>query len=489
MWQTESGREQELQMAKCVQCGRQMPPLSLGRKVCQWCRQYEAAQRGEDQEYQPVIRQPWARQRSHDPLVMYVILGINLAVFIGMALAGVSPMSPSGEQLVHWGANFGPYTFSGQYWRLLTYMFVHVGIIHIAFNMWCLWDLGTLAESLYGRFSFVSIYLVTGVAAGVASLWWHPRSPSAGASGAIFGVAGALIASFKLGEFSLPRAAIQGVTRSLVIFAVYNLIFGAAFAGIDNAAHVGGFVTGLALGAAIAKLAPFSPVRRFSVIVLVALVVLGAGALLFRSQSYMAHAVRAEQLEQSGNHTEAISQLIQALAAKPDDAHARYMLGLTYARNGQFADAEREFKNLAQRQPQSSLAHYELGLVYLNMDRPADAEREFNQVLASDDRSAEAHVGLGLALAQQNRDAAAVNEYKTALAADPDISHGYYHLGQSYMRLKQYDDAIVALKTAAEKDVNDGDTQIALSRAYAAKGMNQEAADAMAKAQSLQNNR
>ena len=82
--------------------------------------------------------------------------------------------------------------------------------MHIAFNMWCLWDLGALCESLYGRWTFAAIYLITGVAGGLASVGWNPGVLSVGASGAIFGLAGALIASFYLGEFSLAEHRDQG---------------------------------------------------------------------------------------------------------------------------------------------------------------------------------------------------------------------------------------------------------------------------------------
>lgn len=105
---------------------------------------------------------------------------------------------------------------------------------------------------------------------------WHPYVPSVGASGAIFGLAGALIAAFKLGEFSVPRAALSGTLRSLGAFVFYNLIFG-FLPGIDMSAHIGGLVTGLIVGAIIALLAPMreqAPRRA-----LIFLAVLGALAL------------------------------------------------------------------------------------------------------------------------------------------------------------------------------------------------------------------
>ncbi len=244
-------------MANCVKCGRQLPPLSFGRKICQWCVQHEAAQRGEvvDQP-ERVMPAPWVRRRSEPTISLtQIIFGANVAVFVAMILANGS-LEFSSQVAVHFGANLGPYTISGEWWRLVTYMFLHGGLLHIFFNMWCLWDLGSLCESLYGRWTYAAVYLTTGVAGGLASVSWNPRVLSVGASGAIFGLAGALIASFYLGEFSLPKIAIRGTLRSLVVFAVFNLFFGSVFGGIDNACHIGGLVSGLALGAAIAKIAP-----------------------------------------------------------------------------------------------------------------------------------------------------------------------------------------------------------------------------------------
>src|SRR5580700_10335616 len=136
-------------MANCVQCGRQLPGFSFGkgRKLCPWCVQHEAAQRGEGSEIQHVESVPWKQpQRSSSMLVTQAIFGINVAVFLAMTFSGVSPLEPTSAELVRWGANFGPYTIGGQWWRLLSNVFVHIGILHIALNMWCLWGLGQLAE-------------------------------------------------------------------------------------------------------------------------------------------------------------------------------------------------------------------------------------------------------------------------------------------------------------------------------------------------------
>src|ERR1700688_4183156 len=271
-------------MANCVQCGRQLPGFSFGKKLCRWCVQHEAAQRGKDSPYQRVESAPWARRQSSSMAVTQAIFGINVAVFVVMLLSGVSMLSnPSGQDLVRWGANFGPLTVGGEWWRLLTCVFIHGGLLHIAFNMWCLWDLGRLAESVYGHWTFAAVYLITGLAASLASLFWNPVVLSVGASGAIFGIAGALVASFYLGEFSLPRAAITGTLRSVVMFVGYNLFFGAIIANTDNAAHIGGLLLGLLLGALIARVAPQSDdVGRRVGVLFVGLLWVFAGAVWLR---------------------------------------------------------------------------------------------------------------------------------------------------------------------------------------------------------------
>src|SRR5580704_1671099 len=269
-------------MANCIRCGRQLPGFTFGKKICQWCVQHEAAQRGElaDDAPQTVMPTPWVRRSESTIGLTQVIFGINAAVFLGMALSSSTVMDFPVRELVAWGANVGAITFSGEWWRLLTNVFVHGGLLHIAFNMWCLWNLGALCESLYGRWTYATIYLICGVGASLASAAWHPYVPSVGASGAIFGLAGALIAAFKLGEFSVPRSALSGTLRSLGAFVVYNLIFGFALPGIDNTAHIGGLITGLIVGALIALMAlrqDHAP-RRAAIFLAVILALVGCAA-------------------------------------------------------------------------------------------------------------------------------------------------------------------------------------------------------------------
>jgi rhomboid protease GluP len=313
-------------MANCIRCGRQLPGLSFGKKICQWCVQHEAAQRGELPDDAPppsVMRAPWAQSSDSSISLTHIIFGINLAVFLGMALSSSTVMDFPLRELVLWGANVGALTFSGEWWRLLTNVFVHGGLLHIAFNMWCLWNLGQLCESLYGRWTYAVIYLICGLGASLASGAWHPYTPSVGASGAIFGLAGALIAAFKLGEFSVPRSALSGTLRSLGAFVIYNLIFGFALPGIDNTAHIGGLITGLIVGALIALMAPRKEQASRRATIFLAVILALAGIAIQVTHHYgLPLRLGRVNFERSANLPESIPAQRAARASKRSAAEA-----------------------------------------------------------------------------------------------------------------------------------------------------------------------
>jgi rhomboid protease GluP len=188
----------------------------------------------------------------------YVLVGINCAVFVWMVLHGVSPSEPTIEQLKHFGAANAWLILHGQWYRLLTATFVHVGLIHIATNMWCLWNLGLLGEPLLGPWGMIAVYMLTGVAGNLLSLLVNVLmrdfiSVGAGASGAVFGIAGILIVLLSNKKLPIPAFELHRLRRSVIQFAALNLIIGLGTVilpviRIDNSAHVGGFLSGLALG-------------------------------------------------------------------------------------------------------------------------------------------------------------------------------------------------------------------------------------------------
>ncbi len=196
----------------------------------------------------------------------YTLITANVAVFLWMVHSGVSWTNPEPDQLVHFGANSTRLVLEGQWYRMFTAIFVHIGILHIATNMWCLWNLGLLGEPLLGPFGLCAVYVLTGVAGNLLSnavnltLAMATQNgailniPGAGASGAVFGIAGILIVLLSNRKLPIPWPELKRLRTSVVRFAVINLVIGGSTLllnspiRIDNSAHIGGFLSGLALG-------------------------------------------------------------------------------------------------------------------------------------------------------------------------------------------------------------------------------------------------
>jgi rhomboid protease GluP len=185
-----------------------------------------------------------------------VLVAANLALYAlawymtqlsASAQLGAAGMGDiSGQVLFRLGAK-SPYIFAGQWWRLVTAIFLHAGLLHIGFNLWCVLDLGPEVESLFSTTKFIVLYLATGVAGFLLSLWWSPMGMSVGASGAILGLIGILIgASFHHGHLG------KEYRGRLWRWVIYIFIFGLFFR-VDNAAHLGGLVSGALLGYLVAE--------------------------------------------------------------------------------------------------------------------------------------------------------------------------------------------------------------------------------------------
>lgn len=173
-----------------------------------------------------------------------IILATTIAYYLWVLLISGSTMNivsgASGQDLLTWGANNGTYVLDlGQHWRLLTHVLLHGGLMHLGFNMWALWSLGRHTELIYGSRRMVYIYIFAGIAGGIASTVFRPFPvTSVGASGAILGLMGALVC-FAVGM----RGAVDW--RSFMGPVMINLFYGFLIRGIDNYAHIGGFIGGV----------------------------------------------------------------------------------------------------------------------------------------------------------------------------------------------------------------------------------------------------
>ena len=172
-------------------------------------------------------------------------------VFAGEMVLSRSLWHMPSDLLIRLGGNFAPAVQSGQPWRLMTAMFLHGGILHIVLNMVALWQAGQIVERMFGRVPYLLIYALSGLAGNLASLWWHPGPVSIGASGAIFGVYGALLAYILLLRGEMPLTILREIRSSTLAFIGYSLFAGFMIPGVDNANHVGGLAAGLLLGAGL----------------------------------------------------------------------------------------------------------------------------------------------------------------------------------------------------------------------------------------------
>lgn len=339
----------------------------------------------------------------------------NVAVFAWISAQGVSPLGGRADEYLRFGANFAPLTAGGEWWRLFTATFVHFGIVHLAFNLWALWGSGRLAERLYGNAGFVALYVFAGLCGSCASLYWNQQAIGGGASGAVFGVFGALLAYVMRERGAVPPSAFNRLRVSSSSFVAYALFMGFAHGGIDNAAHLGGLVGGFAMGLALAR--PLDPARRARgrlpravLALLLAAVTLPAAVLympdtsrIYRQARDLQRAIDAFRAEEKRLQTEFVAMAEETRMRKIDAATAalelkRDVLPAWDAAVERLASVELDAKAPARRD-------YELLLRYARARR--DGMQAVAAYLATDDPAQEKKIA-----EQRDIAAAALEEYR-----------------------------------------------------------------------------
>jgi rhomboid protease GluP len=316
---------------------------------------------------------------------------IGVAFLVEMVLGG----STQTDVLVRLGAKVSALITDGEYWRLVTAMFLHVGIMHLFFNGYALLAIGTELERLFGPMRFTVIYMLSGLLGNLASYAFSPNL-AAGASGAIFGLIGALAAFFTLHRERLGawgRARLANIAFLIAI----NLFFGFTQPGIDNLAHLGGLLGGLGLGWALAPRYGLDPVRLelvdrnrlaryWPALVVAALVIAGgtAQSSWIQRDSPRTHLFRGQQAIEREAWDEAIVELEQAVAGDPAlaDGSAYFFLGLAYNQLGQPEAAAQAYESALDLAPNDSASHWNLALSLLQLRRYAEARIHFEAYLA-----------------------------------------------------------------------------------------------------------
>ncbi len=192
-------------------------------------------------------------QKQALPIVTIVLVAINLAAFVFEIASGAHYLNPTPQSLLDLGGNLGSRTFNGESWRLLSAMFLHAGLIHLAVNMFSLVMVGRLIEHLYGRVGYVAIYVFAGLVGGIASGLSTNNAVSVGASGAIFGVFAAVGSYLLVNRKRIDEEVLKSQTRSLLLTIGINVFAGLQVTGIDMRAHLGGLVAGFVASLVLAS--------------------------------------------------------------------------------------------------------------------------------------------------------------------------------------------------------------------------------------------
>ncbi|AVR98539.1 rhomboid family intramembrane serine protease [Pseudoduganella armeniaca] len=199
-------------------------------------------------------------QPSRFPVVTLTLIAINVLLYLIQVVGGLDWLNPKSDDLVRWGANLAVYSLTDEPWRLLTSMFLHIGLMHLAVNMYMLLSFGAMAERRFGPVRLLLVYLLSGLAGSVVSALWHAdpfnQVVAAGASGALMGLTGAYLADWLVASWHNDPHEDVKIGGPLVQTILINLVIGSAIPGIDNACHVGGLIGGFVVGGAFALVSP-----------------------------------------------------------------------------------------------------------------------------------------------------------------------------------------------------------------------------------------
>ncbi|HEV2349054.1 MAG TPA: rhomboid family intramembrane serine protease [Terriglobia bacterium] len=390
------------------------------------------------------------------PLATYVILGLNFFVFLLMTFVDATSHPPlrdlitrtfSGfnadpEFILRFGASFGPYTRRGEYWRLVMPMFIHIGLLHLAINNYSLYILGRLLEPIYGYGRFAFLYVATGIGSAYLSMSMT-HNVSAGASGAIFGIAGVMLVAGYLHRGSIPRQWGRAFGKGILPIIVLNLALGGALhQWVDNWAHLGGLVSGVLLALIIAppkrEYVPGQPMEEPSqamaaIPVIVVVVAMVATAVNYRTNTVLTRLLREGEVFHALKRDDWAMQRFQAAATRaPRDERPHQMLGALYLGEKKWADAIREFE-LADRLGSMTLAP-QLGLAqaYMELGNSAKAQDYLDAIEKDFPQTAQAQYEVAALYSQYKFYALAISHFNTALRLDPGMAEAQNDLAWLY---------------------------------------------------------
>jgi membrane associated rhomboid family serine protease/Flp pilus assembly protein TadD len=464
----------------------------------------------EDKEELPA----WLNETAPTPVIK-TLIGVNVAVFVGLLATAVfqAATANSGNYtlqgirepfiaipsatLLSWGANAaGATVLDHQYWRLITNTFLHTNLIHLGMNMYVLWDFNRMLERLYGSSKFTVIYLLSGLGSSICSLLFlDPANVSAGASGSIFGIFGATVAFFWAFRKDFPKKFFRMYQKMFFMFLIYCVISSWMFPGMDNAAHLGGFLVGLWTALCLLPSSPacrkWAPGNFLKLACLTLVMVAGLeldirsnrdnpqvkgeleyqkavkllkqekldeAMLLLESASKSmpnnaaVYADEALVLGKLKRYRESVDAATTALKLDPKDRKAYIARGAAYRNLGEDDLAIEQFDRLIQTDPRLAIAYNNRGWSYLAEGKTDRAIADSTKAIQLDGGSASAYDTRGLALTVMHQEEKALQDYDKYINLKPKDGSVYYHRALAYLQLGKIDEAKSDLAIARKSD-------------------------------------
>ena len=375
------------------------------------------------------------KQRRYWPVATLTLVALCVLVFILMTLAGGSK---NPDVLLNFGASYGPYLQRGDYWRLVMPMFLHIGWFHLAVNMYALYLLGPLLERIYGYARFSLIY----VGAGIAGSWLSmamSHNVSAGASGAIFGIAGAMLVTGRLYPEVVPRRWKMAFGKGMVLVILLNFAIGLSMSHlIDNWGHTGGLLGGILLALLIPPPLPYRSSRwilsrlpQEAVILPIAIVAIS----LFATADHYRSTLKVTRLIAEGRSfwarqedRRAILRFQQAASEYPRDERPHEELAAVYLGQNRTADAIREYGEALRLSPGSPVAQLGLAVAYEREGEPDKARGLLEDIVGKNPQTADAQEALADLCGDQKLYPEAIRHYQEAIRLKPDFAEAHNNL-------------------------------------------------------------
>lgn len=375
--------------------------------------------------------------------ITYLLIAINIIAFIITSAAGGIQDT---DIILKFGAKINYLIARGEYWRLLSSAFLHLGVAHIIFNMYGLYNIGLLVEKIYGSKKFLFIYLFAALSGSTCSFVFS-SVPSAGASGAIFGLFGALL---YLGQ-NKPKMFTTSFGVNILIVLGFNIIYGLSNTGIDNFAHIGGLIGGY-LAANIVGLKRIEYSFKKLIILILSILLLLSGiyyGVKSSASSLQYYYTSAQDSYDSGNYIECRDILKKAVLIDQNIPQVHALMSLAYYNIGNEVDGENEFNKAVNLEKFQPSLFFNLGNFFINNKEYLQAEAMFKRYIEIQPEQYEGFMNLGVAFNIEGKLDDAEENFKKAIVLAPNEFLPNINITYLYISRKDYDNAKKYLEKAA----------------------------------------